>query len=44
VAKEDMAEKIKKPLDKELEVDKQRPHSKKVSMIKEDVKRHQEGK
>jgi len=33
---QDAAKKIKKPLDKEPEVSKQRPDKKKVSMIKEE--------
>ena len=38
-----MAEKIKKTPDKEPEVDEQRPHGKKVSMIEEeDVKKERD--
>jgi len=41
----DAAEKIKKALDKEPEVNEQRPHKTKVSVVEEeDVERHQEGK
>ena len=43
---EDTAKKIKKAPDKELEVNKQRPHKTKVSIVEEeeDVQRHQKGK
>jgi len=42
---EDTAEKIKKAPDKELEVNEQRPHKMKVSVVEEeDVQRHQKRK